>query len=178
MICSFTGWVIACAIFLFSHLSSSMPKFILSAALAASLFFTANAAVAQITDPGTAPAVAAPAAAATTFSADSAQAVQKLFRSRRTGSSILGFPGGYMFGYGLVTTIRGVDGAATTMAIGTVLSGISISKGARFSKLREAEILNDYQKGKPLPAYVRNRIKSKHLKIAKPLNATAQRPTW
>ena len=156
-----------------------MPKLIRSATLAASLFFAAGSVVAQTTEADTAAvvpvqSVAAPAA----YSPDSLQAVQRLFKSRRTGSSILGFPGGYMFGYGLVTTLRGVDGAATTMAIGTVLSGISIIKGARFSKLKEAEIIRSYQSGKPLPAYVRNRIKSKHMKAAKPFDATAQRPTW
>jgi hypothetical protein len=156
-----------------------MPKFILSTALAVSLFFTAGSVVAQTTEATNATEVAAPnVTTAAAFSSDSLQAVQKLFRSRRTGSAILGFPGGYMFGYGLVSTVRGVDGAATTLAIGTVLSGISLSKGARFSKLKEAEIIRSYQSGKPLPAYVRNRIKSKHMKAVKPFDATAQRPTW
>ncbi|QIL77016.1 hypothetical protein [Hymenobacter sp. HDW8] len=135
--------------------------------------------MAQTTETSTTPVVAAPILTSTpAFSSDTLQAVQKLFRSRRTGGAILGFPGGYMLGYGLVSTARGIDGAPATLAIGAVLSGISLSKSARFSKLKEAEIISAYQNGKPLPAYVRTRIKSKHLKNAKPFDATAQRSTW
>lgn len=154
-----------------------MTKFLLSTTLATGLFFSAGSAVAQTAE--TVPASSATTPTLTTptlAAADSTQAVQRLFKSRRTGSTILGFPGGYMLGYGLVSTARGVDGAPTTLAIGAVLSGISISKGARFNKVKEAEIIRAYQDGKPLPAYVRNRIKKKHLKGAAPVEATAQRP--
>lgn len=71
-----------------------------------------------------------------------------------------------------------VDGGPVTMGLGAVLSGISLSKGTRFSKVKEAEIIRAYQSGKPLPAYVRNRIRTKHLQGAKPVRAMAQRPTW
>ncbi|WP_139924563.1 hypothetical protein [Hymenobacter sp. DG01] len=96
--------------------------------------------------------------------ADSAKAVQRLFASRRTGSTILGLPAGYFFGYGAVATARGVDGAPVTLGLGVILSGVSISKGIRFSKDREEEIVTAYQQGKAIPKNIRRRLKRKHFK--------------
>lgn len=95
-------------------------------------------------------------------STDSVKAVQRLFRSRRTGSNILGFPAGYCLGYGAVATAQGEAGAAGTLGIGVVLSTVTIAKGVRFSKMREEEILTAYQQGKPIPKNVRRRLRKKH----------------
>ncbi|SMB87879.1 hypothetical protein SAMN00120144_1437 [Hymenobacter roseosalivarius DSM 11622] len=151
-----------------------MSKLIISAAVAACLFFTAGSAVAQTTETTAAPAVAtsgiiAPAA----FSSDSLQAVQKLFKSRRTGAVLLAVPGGYVFGAGLANV---QEGGISSMLIGGVLAGVAINKEARFNKKKESEMLTAYQQGQPLPAYVRKRIKNKHMKGTKPVEATAQRP--
>lgn len=62
------------------------------------------------------------------------------------------------------------------MLIGGVLAGVAINKEARFNKKKESEMLTAYQQGQPLPAYVRKRIKNKHMKGTKPVEATAQRP--
>ncbi|GAB2791428.1 hypothetical protein GCM10027175_32610 [Hymenobacter latericoloratus] len=90
--------------------------------------------------------------------------MQRLFASRRTGSTILGFPAGYFFGYGAVATAQGVDGAPVTLGLGAVLSAITISKGVRFSKDREQEIVGAYQQGKAIPKNIRRRLKRKHFR--------------
>ncbi len=96
--------------------------------------------------------------------ADSTKAVQRLFATRRTGSTILALPGGYFLGYGAVATARGIDGAPTTLGLGVVLSAVAIAKNARFSKAKEEAILSAYQQGKPIPKNIRRRLKSKHFK--------------
>lgn len=96
---------------------------------------------------------------------DSAKAVRRLFTSRRTGSTILGLPGGYMLGYGLVTSLQNeVNGGPATLGVGAILSAVSIGKGVRFSKDREADILADHQQGKPLPKNIRRRLHKKHFR--------------
>ncbi|MBC6697568.1 hypothetical protein [Hymenobacter sp. BT190] len=96
--------------------------------------------------------------------ADSTKAVQRLFAKRRTGSTILAFPGGYLLGYGAVATARGIDGAPITLGLGAVLSAVAIAKNARFSKAKEEAILSAYQQGKPIPKNIRRRLKKKDLK--------------
>ena len=105
----------------------------------------------------TSPAITAPA--------DSVEAVARLFRSRRTGSTILGLPSGYFLGYGAVATAQGVDQAPLTLGIGAVLSAVTIAKGVRFSKQREEEIVTNYQQGKPIPKNIKRRLRRKHFKV-------------
>lgn len=103
------------------------------------------------------PAIIAPA--------DSVEAIERLFRSRRTGSTILGIPSGYFLGYGAVATAQGVDQAPLTLGIGVVLSAVTIAKSVRFSKQREEEIITNYQQGKPIPKNIKRRLRRKHFKV-------------
>jgi hypothetical protein len=96
--------------------------------------------------------------------ADSAKAVHRLFASRRTGSTILGLPAGYFLGYGAVATAQGIDGAPVTLGLGVALSAVTVSKGIRFSKKREEEVVSAYQQGKAIPKNIRRRLKRKHFK--------------
>jgi hypothetical protein len=110
----------------------------------------------------------AAAAVASTAAPDSALAVGNLFRQRRTGGWIWTAIGG-------ISTIRtavasshpDVGGNAGgkvlgVVALGGIPVGVGISKLARFSYAREEEILKNYQEGKPLPRYIRRRLKPKH----------------
>jgi predicted lipid-binding transport protein (Tim44 family) len=136
--------------------SIRMKQFVLAASL---LLSTSAAALAQEPAPTSPPApVAAPAPAA---GQDSVKAVQRLFKSRRTGAALLAFPGGYLIGSGLV---RLADGGAVSVLLGGGLAGVAFAKESRFSKKREAEIIQSYNQGKALPKNIRRRLKRKHFK--------------
>ena len=109
-------------------------------------------------------ALSAAAQAPAPAPADSAQAVKRLFASRRTGATILALPSGYFVGYGAVASAQGVDGAPVTLGVGVLLSGVTFAKTARFSKDKETAILTAYEQGKPIPQHIRRRLKKKHFK--------------
>lgn len=107
----------------------------------------------------TAPETTATPVATAAPATDSAQAVKRLFASRRKGAVLLAIPGGYVFGAGLASL---QDQGATSVFLGGALAAVAIGKESRFSKKKEDTILTAYQQGQPLPQAIRRRLKKKH----------------
>ncbi|MBD2715964.1 hypothetical protein KBK19_13055 [Microvirga sp. STR05] len=103
--------------------------------------------------------------------ADSSQAVRNLFQQRRTGGGIftaigIGATGAIARGLSSGDSGGNAGGAVVSIAaLGGVPAGIGISKLVRFSKTREEEIIAAHQQGKPVPNYVRRRLKAKHFAV-------------
>ena len=141
-----------------------MPKLFLS-----SLLVLACATQLQAQTPD-APAAtqSAAAAVASTMTPDSVSAVRKLFQQRRTGGGVLsaigiGATGAIARGLSSGDAGGNAGGAILSVAvIGGIPAGVGISKLVRFSKPREEAIVAAYQQGKPLPSYVRRRLKPTH----------------
>lgn len=119
---------------------------------------TANAQKASL-NLGSAKAVLAP----TQFTpADTIQAIIKLFARRRTGAAVGLTISGISFAFLLpITTSRGNDPFEAAKAItllGVLPATLSGSKLIRFSKNREAALVQSYQNGKPLPGYIKKRL--------------------
>ncbi|SET81655.1 hypothetical protein SAMN04487998_2874 [Hymenobacter actinosclerus] len=105
---------------------------------------------------------------AQTPAADSAQAVQNLFKQRRTGGAVftaigVGATGAIIRGASSGDSGGNAGGAiVSALALGGVPLGVGIGKTVRFSKTREAEIVAGYSAGKPIPRDIRRRLKSRH----------------
>ena len=87
---------------------------------------------------------------------DTAFAVHKLFMQRRHGADALLATAGEM---AASTT---VSGAVTGLVAGAAPAAIGLSKSARYSAQREANILSSYANGWPIPADVRRKLRRKH----------------
>jgi hypothetical protein len=95
-------------------------------------------------------------------SADTLQAITKLFARRRTGATVGLTISGISFAFLLpITTSKGNDPFEAAKAItllGVLPASLSSSKLIRFSKKREKTIIKDYHDGKPLPTYIKRRL--------------------
>ena len=100
--------------------------------------------------------------------ADSSQAVRSLFQQRRTGGGIftavgIGATGAIVRGASSGDSGGNAGGAVVSaLVLGGLPAGIGVGKLVRFSKTREEEIVAAYAAGKPIPAAIRRRLKSKH----------------
>jgi|GEM_PF-6742951 len=140
-----------------------MPKLFLSLLLVLACLMQVQA---QIPDAPAATQSAAVAVAST--AADSVSAVRKLFQQRRTGGGVLsaigiGATGAIARGLSSGDASGNAGGAVISIAvIGGIPAVVGISKLIRFSKPREETIVAAYQQGKPLPSYIRRRLKPSH----------------
>jgi hypothetical protein len=95
-------------------------------------------------------------------SADTIQAITKLFARRRTGAAVGLTISGISFLFLLpITTSKSSDVFESAKAItilGVLPATLSSSKLIRFSKKREATIIQSYQSGKPIPSYIKQRL--------------------
>lgn len=109
------------------------------------------------------PAATTPAAS----QADTVQAVRQMFSKRRTGGWIWTAIGAAAAVRVVTASVSEGDGNAGGTALGAVVLGgvpaaIGVGKLARFSMEKEDAVLGAYGPGKPLPKYVRRRLKSKY----------------
>ena len=95
-------------------------------------------------------------------STDTLQAIKKLFDRRRTGAAVgLTISGISFFFLIPITTSKSSDvfeSAKTITLLGVLPATLSTIKLIRFSKKREAALIQSYQNGQPLPVYVKKRL--------------------
>ncbi|RPD47131.1 hypothetical protein DNI29_13365 [Hymenobacter sediminis] len=106
------------------------------------------------------------------FPLDTVQAMQRMFHKHRTGGWIWTAVGS-VFAVRIASVAAGssaTDGFASTAGgtvvgvglFGGVPAGIGIGKLTRFSKAKEQQTIELYQKSGILPPYVRKRLKPKY----------------
>ncbi|TGE14848.1 hypothetical protein [Hymenobacter elongatus] len=99
-------------------------------------------------------------ASSTSVAPDTAQAIKALFTRRRAGGW------GYvrLNSYSILPAIAlfVLDTNPIGLALSGTAAGVGIGKLVRFSAKKEATLLDAYQRGQPLPASVRRRLKSKY----------------
>ncbi|MFC6223464.1 hypothetical protein ACFP2F_09445 [Hymenobacter artigasi] len=87
---------------------------------------------------------------------DTAFAVHKLFVQRRHGADAL------LAAAGEMAASTTVSGAVSGLVAGAAPAAVGLVKSARYSTQREANILNSYANGWPIPADVRRKLRRKH----------------
>ena len=136
------------------------------------LMFT-GAASAQSTAPVRSDTARISAALGNMSSADTVQALHRLYSQRRTGGLILTVIGGVYFLYvaAIAPIALAFGGAsqlpavATAGIIGAGTTGLNIRKLTRFNKFREAKLVADYERGQKLPPEIRRKLKPKHFRL-------------
>ncbi|WP_188559466.1 hypothetical protein [Hymenobacter glacieicola] len=114
---------------------------------------------------------------------DTARAIINLFAKRQGGGALWVIMSGLYTARGLVaaqgayrTTINGVvveerDADVTPVVlIGSLGAGYGVSKLARFSNGRLEQTLQDHSQGKPLPTWIRRRLKPKFFEAPRRMN--------
>ena len=101
-------------------------------------------------------------------STDTIRAITKLFARRRTGATVGLTISAVSFFFLLpITTAKSSDVFESAKAItilGILPATLSSSKLIRFSKKREAVIIEAYRAGQPLPAYIQRRLISRYFR--------------
>lgn len=134
------------------------------AVLARAAFLTLSAlalttAAARAQDAPVLPAVPQPAPDPTLVkpATDTVQAVHTLFRKRRNGGTAYTSVGGLVLATGVLAGPFSL-GAGESVAISVPFLAVGLGKLLRFGPKKEAELIKQYQQGKPLPARIRKRL--------------------
>ncbi|GAB2956690.1 hypothetical protein GCM10027048_23560 [Hymenobacter coalescens] len=92
---------------------------------------------------------------------DTVQAVHALFRKRRNGGTVYTSLGGLVLLRGVLSGPYAA-GLGVSAAVSAPFLAIGISKLVRFGTKREDVVIKQYQKGQPLPAAIRRRLRAEH----------------
>ncbi|AYA37373.1 hypothetical protein D3Y59_10110 [Hymenobacter oligotrophus] len=94
---------------------------------------------------------------------DSVQAVQTLFRKRRNGGTVFTAIGSLVLLRGVLAS-GDASGVAVSGAVAAPFLAVGIGKLARFGSKKEDAYIKQYQQGKPLPAYIRKRLRPEYFR--------------